>query len=81
MSFHVGLGDSVVRSAERLCEGELSCLGHGKKGSALCLLFEIYRRVDYSMNEYLHHFIAVRNTRALAALGELAFQIPRWRTD
>ena len=27
------------------------------------------------MNEYLMHFVAARNTRALAALGELALVI------
>ena len=33
------------------------------------------------MNKYLKHFIAARNTRALAALGELALVNPRCRTD
>ena len=32
--------DSIVRSAEELCEGELCCLGHRRKVSALCLLYE-----------------------------------------
>ena len=34
----LGLLDSVFRSTERQCEGELSCLGHRRKVSALCLL-------------------------------------------
>ena len=33
------------------------------------------------MREYLHHFVAVRNTRAAAALSYLALLIPRCRTD
>ena len=81
MSFtesHLGLLDRIFRSAERLCEGELCCLGHRRKVSALCLLYEIYYRVDHPMNEYLKHFVAVRNTRPSATLDELALVIPRW---
>ena len=33
------------------------------------------------MNEYLNHFVAVPNTGASAALGELDLVIPRCRTD
>ena len=33
------------------------------------------------MQEYLHHFVVACNTRASAALGELASEIPRCRTD
>ena len=33
------------------------------------------------MNEYLNHFVAARNTRASAALNELALVIPLCRTD
>ena len=33
------------------------------------------------MNEYLNHFVVARNTRASAALSELALVIPRCRTD
>ena len=34
METHLGLVDSVVHSAERLCEGELCCLGYRRiKGS------------------------------------------------
>ena len=36
----LGLIDSIVRSDERLCEGELCCLGHRRKVSALCLLYK-----------------------------------------
>ena len=36
----IGLLDSVVRSAERLCEGDLCCLGHRRKVSSLCLLYK-----------------------------------------
>ena len=35
---HLGLLDSIVCSAERLCEDELCCLGLGRKVSALGLL-------------------------------------------
>ena len=78
----LGLPDSIVRSAERLYEVELYCLGHRRNvTTALGLLNKIYHRVDHPMNEYLSHFIAARNTTASAALGELASLIPRWRTD
>ena len=33
------------------------------------------------MHEYLHYFVAARNARASATLGELALVIPRCRTD
>ena len=42
---------------------------------------KIYLRVDHFMKEYLHYFIAARNTIASAALGELPSLIPGWRTD
>ena len=80
MSSHVGLLESIVTSAEMLWEAELYCFGHRRKVSALCLLYKIYHRVAHSMNEYLSHFVAVRNARASAALGELAVVIPRCRT-
>ena len=80
--FHLGLLDSIVRSAERLCAGELCSLAHRRrKVSALCLLNRIYHRVDNLMNGYLNHIVAARNTRASAALGELTLVIPRCRTD
>ena len=53
--FHLGLLDSVVRSAEKLYDGELC--GFGTEGSlALCLLYKIYHRVDHPMNKNLHYF-------------------------
>ena len=72
---HLGLMDRIFCSAERLCEGELCCLGHGRMVGALCLLYEIYHRVDRPMNEYLSHLFAAYDTRALAAVGELALMI------
>ena len=33
------------------------------------------------MNEHLNRFVAARNTRALAALGELALVFPLCRAD
>ena len=41
----------------------------------------IYYRAGYPLHEYLHHFVATRKTRCLAALRELALVIPRCRTD
>ena len=67
---HLGLLDIVVRSAKRLCEGELCCLGYRKKVSVLCSLYGIYHRVDHPMNDYLNHFVATRSTRASTALCE-----------
>ena len=84
---HLGLLDSIIRSAERLCEGELCSLAHRRKLNALCLLYEIYYRVDHPMINLIEqtqsgpHFVAVRDTRASAALGELVLVIPRCRTD
>ena len=56
---NLGLLDSIVRNAERLCEGKLSCLRHKRKVSALCLLYKIYHRVDHPVNEHLHHFVII----------------------
>ena len=75
---HWNLLERIVRSAKRLCEGELCCLVHRKKVSALCLLYKVYHRVEHPMNEYLKHFVAARNTRASAALDEV---IQGCRTD
>ena len=44
---HVGLLDSFVPSPERLCEGELCCLGHSRKVSGLCLLYKTHQGVRY----------------------------------
>ena len=68
--------DCIVRSASELCY-----LGHRRKVYTLCLLYKIYHRVEHPMNEYLNHLVADYNTRSSAALGELAFVIPRCRTD
>ena len=54
---------------------------HRKNGRALCLLYKIYDRMNHRLREYLHHFVAARNTRAPTALGELSLAIPRCRTD
>ena len=80
---HLRLLDSIVRSSQcwKVCEGELCCLARRRKISALCFLYTIYQRVYHPMIEYLNHFIEPRNTRVLAAPGELALVIPRCRTD
>ena len=54
---HLGLLVIIVRNTERLCEDELCCLGHRRKVSALCLVYNIYHRVGRPMNKYLKHFI------------------------
>ena len=38
VEYHLSLLDCIIRSAERLCEGELCCLGHRRWVSALYLL-------------------------------------------
>ena len=60
--------NSAVRSAERLCEGDLCCLGHRRIVSVLCLPCKIFHRADHPIHECLHHFVAAHNTRASAAL-------------
>ena len=52
-----------------------------KNVRALSLLYEIYPREDHPLHEYLHHFVATSNTRASAALCELALLISHCRTD
>ena len=64
---HVSLLNSVVDTAERLYEGELCCLGHRRKVSALCLLYKIYHRAVLPLNAYVHYFVTTHNTRASAA--------------
>ena len=55
--------------------------GAQKEGQCLVFaLYKIYHRVDYLLHEYLNHFVAACNTRASAALCELALVIPRCRT-
>ena len=78
--FRLGLLDSIVCSGEKLCKGELYYLGHRRKVSALCLLYKMYHREDHSINEYLHHFVAARNTRVSVALGKSALVVLRCRT-
>ena len=63
-------------SAERLCEDELCCLGYRRKICALSLLYEIYHRADHPLHAYIHHFVAIRSTRASAVIV-----ISRCRTD
>ena len=78
---HLSELDSIARIEEKLCEDEFCCLGRRRKVNALCLLYEIYHRVDYPMNEFLNNFVAVRNTRASVTLCELGLVISRCRTD
>ena len=78
---HLGLIGNIVLSAESLCLGELGCLGHRRKVKALCLLNKIYHKGDYPTKEYPKHFLAARNTSALAALSKLTLVIPGYRTD
>ena len=73
--------DSIVRSAERVCEGDLCCLGHRRRVSALCLLYKLYPRVDHTVTKYLKRFIASHNTRTLTTLGKMARVIPHCKTD
>ena len=40
-----------------------------------------YHRVDHPVHKYLNHFVAARDIRASAALGELTLMIPSYRTD
>ena len=82
---HLGLLDRVVCSAQKLCEGKLSCLERRTKVRALCvysmrfmcLLYEM----DQPMNEYLHNLTVARNTRVSVDLGELPLVIPRCRIN
>ena len=78
---HLCLLDSAVCSSKRLREGELCCLQNRKKVSVLSLLYKFFHRADYPVHEYLNHFIAARNTRASAALSDLALVIPIRRNN
>ena len=71
----------VLFAVRKGCAKVLCCLRHRRKGSTLCLLYKIYHRADHPVHKNLHHFVAVHNTRASAALCELALMIPRSRTD
>ena len=68
------LPDSMVHSVERMCEGFF--FGHRRKVMDLCLLCKICQGVNHPMNEYLKNFVAARNTRPSAALGEYGFGDP-----
>ena len=48
---HLDLLDGIVRNDERLCEGELCCLGHRRKVSALCLLYKMYHIANHPLHE------------------------------
>ena len=51
----------------------------GTSVPCVCLIRFITQRIP--LHEYLHYFVATRNTRASSALGELALVIHRCRTD
>ena len=78
---HLSLLDSVARSAEILCKGELCYLGNRRMVSALWLLYKIYYRADHFLHEYVHHFDTARNIRVSATLCQVALVIPRCRTS
>ena len=78
---HLSLLERVVRSAEKLCVGELCCEGHRRRICALCLLYEIYYTADHPLHEQVHHFVTACDTRASAALGELALVILRCKSN
>ena len=67
LQFHLNLVNSICSQADRLREGELCCLGHRKKVSA-CVSSKIYHRADNPWHEYLHNFVAARNTKASVAV-------------
>ena len=58
---YLGLLDSIVRSLERSCEGDVCCWRYRRKVSALLpcvnLLYKIYHRIDHPMNGYQKHFL------------------------
>ena len=43
----------------------------------MLLLYKIYHRADHLLRKYLHYFVTTRNTRASAAMCELALEIGR----
>ena len=58
--------------------------GPRKKVSALCLLYNIYHRVNHPINDYLNHFVAACNALGVSfgdLLWELALVIPCCRTE
>ena len=62
-------------------ESHLGCLDSVVCSTGKVCEGECLSRADYSMHEYLHHFVAAGNTRASGAPGELALVIPGYRTD
>ena len=54
--------------------------GTERRGGS-CDFSEIFYRVDHPMKEYLKHFLSAHNSRASAALIELAWVFPRCKTD
>ena len=71
----------VLLQRGKVVWGELCCLGHRRKGSAFCLIYKIYHRLNHPMSEYLRNLVAACNTRAAATLDEFALRIQRCRTD
>ena len=54
--------------------------GTERSAPCVCLIYDLSQSGP-PMNEYLHHFIATRDTRASAALGKLALMMLRCKTD
>ena len=68
--------------AVRKCCVKVSFAVWGTERSVPCVCsYKIYHRVDQPIHEYQNHFVAARNVRALAALGDLTLVIPCCRTD
>ena len=53
----------------------------GRSVPRVCSTYKICHRTGRPMHEYLYYFIAARNSRASAAVSELALMIPRCRID
>ena len=64
----------------KMSESKLCCLEHRRKVNIWYWIYKIYHRADYPMHKSLHNFVAARNTKDSAALGELALVIQRRRT-
>ena len=78
---YLNLLNSVVCSEERLYKGELLVWGtEGKLERFVCSI-KFFHIVDRPINEYLHQFVASRNSRSSAALGKLHLVISHCRTD
>ena len=70
---YLSLLDIVIRSAEGCVSVNFVVLWHRRIVSDLYLLNKIYHRADHPLHEYLHHFVAARNTRGSVVLCELAW--------